>query len=153
MKGKIWVRLLVSTQVYNCFATRKMVKWRVGEGKIQIELLQESEKGQIFYWSIQTCTRIRLLFDWPSTTKYQSIFNTVPYWPSTIICKPVPPSTYPVPPITNCCRLLLTKCHHISTSTAPYWPSINQNQPILLLLGDYRLLHSLPWVLFNCTNS
>ena len=34
MKGKIWVRSLVATQVYNCFATRtfnKMVKWRVGE--------------------------------------------------------------------------------------------------------------------------
>ena len=29
--------------------------------------LQESDKGQIFYWSIQTCTKIRLLIDrlWP----------------------------------------------------------------------------------------
>ena len=28
------------------------------------QFLQESDKGQIFYWSIQTCSRIRRLFDW-----------------------------------------------------------------------------------------
>ena len=28
-----------------------------------IDLLQESDKGQIFYWSIQTCTRIMLSID------------------------------------------------------------------------------------------
>ena len=27
-------------------------------------VLQESEKGQISYWSIQTCTRIMLSIDW-----------------------------------------------------------------------------------------
>ena len=32
--------------------------------------------------------------------------------------------------------------------TDPVPPSINQYQPILLLLGDYRVLHSLPRVLF-----
>ena len=46
------------------------------------------------------------------------------YWPCTIIHQPVPLHTDPVP------------------------PNINQYQPILLLLGDYRLLHSLLWVLF-----
>ena len=62
-------------------------------------------------------------------------------------------------------RLLLTQYHQVPTATAFYWPStiiwkpvplhtdsvppsINQYQPILLLLGDYRLLHSLPPVLF-----
>ena len=33
--------------------------------------------------------------------------------------------------------------------TNPIPPSINQYQPILFLLEDYRLLHSLPRVLFN----
>ena len=46
--------------------------------------------------------------------------------------QPVPPSTNPVTPSTNRNRLLLT-----------------QYQPILLGLGDYRLLHSLPWVMFR----
>ena len=49
--------------------------------------------------------------------------------PSTIIYQPVPPSIDQVP------------------------PSINQYQPILLLLGDYRLLHSLPWFLFLAFNT
>ena len=35
---------------------------------------------------------------------------------------------------------------HLGTDPVP--PSINQYQPILFLLGDYRLLHSLPRVLF-----
>ena len=29
---------------------------------LAMEFLQESDKGQIFYWSIQTCSSIRLLF-------------------------------------------------------------------------------------------
>ena len=82
-------------------------------------------------------------FYWPSTTKYQLIqpctdlvpscidqYHQVPtvtafYWPSKIIYQPVPLNTDPVP------------------------PSINQYQPILLLHGDYRLLHSLPRTLFR----
>ena len=219
-------------------------------------ILQESEKGQIFYWSIQTCTRIRLLFDWlivtmlkkpqncpisdffdltpiyflsllhytdpvppssdpvpPSTkqyrpiltqyhhgstitalywssaTKYQQVephtdpvpscinqyrllltqYHQVPtgtafYWTNTIIYQPVPLLIDLVPLSINQYRPLLTQYHHISTSAAFHWPStakyqpvplhtdlvppsISQYQPILLLLGDYRLLHSLPWVL------
>ena len=84
---------------------------------------------------------------------------------------PVPPSinkyriSDPVPSCINQYRLLLTQNHHVSISTAFYWPStiiyqpeplhtdpvppsINQYQPKLLLHGDYRLLHSLPWVLY-----
>ena len=170
-----------------------MVKWRVGEGKIQIELLQESEKGQIFYWSIQTCSRIRLLFDcdhaqktsklpyfrlfWPDTQILSALTalywpSTAFYWPSTTKYQPVPPSTDPVPSCITYYRPLLIQYHQVSTSIATYWPSaiiyqpvppstdpvtpstnrnrllLTQYQPILLGLGDYRLLHSLPWVLF-----
>ena len=100
---------------------------------------------------------------WPSTAFY---------WPSTTKYQPVPPSTDPVPSCINYYRPLLIQYHQVSTSIATYWPSaiiyqpvppstdpvtpsINRNshlltqyQPILLGLGDYRLLHSLPWVLF-----
>ena len=41
MKGRIWVRSLVLAHVYKWFATRtfnKMVKWRLGKGKIKTEL-------------------------------------------------------------------------------------------------------------------
>ena len=75
------------------------------------------------------------------------------------------PNTDPVPSCINQYRLLLTQHHQILTPFAFYWPSIimyqpvppstdpvplyiNQYQPILLLLGDYRPLHSLPRVLF-----
>ena len=48
--------------------------------------------------------------------------------------------------------LLLTQYHQVPTSTAFCWTSTiiyHQYQPILLLLGDYRLLHSLPRVLYH----
>ena len=108
----------------------------------------------------------------PSTNKYRPILtqyhhvstSTAFYWPRTIMYQPVPPSTDPVPLYINQYHSLLTQYHQVSTSTAFYWPStiiyqqvplhadpvppsINQYQPILLLRGDYRLLHSLPWVL------
>ena len=104
-------------------------------------------------------------------TQYHQVpTSTALYWPSTIIYQPVPLHIDPVPPSINQYRPILTQYHHISTSTAFYWPSttkyqpvplhtdpvppsINQYKPILLLLGDYRLLHSLPLVLFllgNC---
>ena len=100
---------------------------------------------------------------WPSTAFY---------WPSTTKYQPVPPSTDPVPSCINYYRPLLIQYHQVSTSIATYWPSaiiyqpvppstdpvtpstnrnrllLTQYQPILLGLGDYRLLHSLPWVLF-----
>ena len=100
---------------------------------------------------------------WPSTAFY---------WPSTTKCQPVPPSTDPVPTCINYYHPLLIQYHQVSTSIATYWPSaiiyqpvppstdpvtpstnrnrllLTQYQPILLGLGDSRLLHSLPWVLF-----
>ena len=101
---------------------------------------------------------------WPSTAFY---------WPSTTKYQPVPPSTDPVPSCINYYRPLLIQYHQVSTSIATYWPSaiiyqpvppstdpvtpstnwnrllLTQYQPILLGLGDYRLLHSLPWVMFR----
>ena len=161
------------------------------------QILQESDKGQIFYWSIQTCTRIRLLFDRsiaimlkkPQNCPISDFFDLTPkyFLPLLPYTDLVPPSTDPVPPSTNQYRPKLTQCHHVSTITALYWsstspiltqyhqvststafywtstiiyqpvphhtdpvpPSVNQYQPILLLHGDYRLLHSLPWVFFS----
>ena len=73
------------------------------------------------------CFRWCLRFQNPTVLGIQ--YHQVPtatafYWPSTIIYQPVPLHTDPVP------------------------PSINLYQPILLLLGDNRLLYSLPRVLF-----
>ena len=59
-------------------------------------ILQESEKGQIFYWSIQTCTRIRLLFDCYHAQKTSKL----PYF-----------------------RLFRPDTHILSVLTALYWPS------------------------------
>ena len=95
------------------------------------EFLQESDKSQIFYWSIQTCSRMMLLFidrlslcsnnlktaliqifsTWhPNTffpyclilTQYHQVpTSTALYWPSTIMDQPSPPNTDPLPPCTN----------------------------------------------------
>ena len=99
-------------------------------------------------------------------TQYHQVpTSTVLYWPSTIVDQTLPTYTDPLPPSTNKKSPILTQYHHGSTSIAYFWPSttkyrpvlpstdpvppsINQYQPILLLLGDYRLLHSLPRVLF-----
>ena len=43
----------------------------------------------------------------------------------------LPPSTDPVPPSTNKYRPLLTQYHHVSTSTAFYWPRAIMYQPVL----------------------
>ena len=104
--------------------------------------------------------------------------SVAPYWPSMIIYQPVLLHTDPVPPSINQYQPILTQYHLVLTSTAFYWPSTtkyqplppftdpvpsyqpvplytdplppssSQYQPILLLLGNYRLLHSLPRVLF-----
>ena len=42
----------------------------------------------------------------------------------------LPPSTDPVPPSTNKYRPLLTHYHHVSTSTAFYWPSTTKYQQV-----------------------
>ena len=102
--------------------------------------LQESDKGQIFYWSIQTCSRIRLLFDWlsivtmlkkPQNCPISDFFNLTPkyFLPLLPYTDLVPPSTDPVPPSTNQYRPILTHYHHKPTSTAQYCPSTTKYQP------------------------
>ena len=115
--------------------------------------LQESDKGQISYWSNQTCSRIMLSINccWPfsknlKTALFQTFStytqilsaltalyrpSTAFYWPSTTKYQPVPPYTDPAPPTTNQCCLLRTMFHHVSTSTAFYWPRTIMYQPVL----------------------
>ena len=78
-------------------------------------ILQESDKGQIFYWSIQTCSRIRLLFDCDHAQKtsklpYFRLFRpdtqilsalTALYWPSNAFYWPSTTKYQPVPPFTD----------------------------------------------------
>ena len=110
----------------------------------------------------------------PSTDRYCLLLNqyhhistsTAPYWPSTTKYQSIPTYTDPVPSYMNQYHLLLTQYHQVPTAAAFYWPSviiyqpvplltdpvppsIPQYQPIRLLLGDYRLLHSLPLVLLT----
>ena len=103
-------------------------------------LLQESEKGQIFYWSIQTCSRIMLLFGGLLTMlkKTQNcpisdFFDLTPkyFLPLLPYTDLVPPSTDPVPPSTNQYRLQLTQYHHVSTIIALYWSSTTKYQRVL----------------------
>ena len=79
------------------------------------------------------------------------------YWPSTIMYQPVSPSSDPVPPSTESTAFCWTSTiiyQPVPLHTDPVPPNINQYQPILLLLGNYRLQHSLPRVLFRqCTSS
>ena len=108
----------------------------------------------------------------PSTEQYRLLLNqyhhistsTAPYWPSTTKYQSIPTYTDPVPSYINQYHLLLTQYHQVPTAAAFYWPSViiyqpvplhtdpvsptmNHYEPTLLLLGDYRLLHSLPQVL------
>ena len=94
-------------------------------------LLQKSDKGKIFYWSSQTCTRVSRLFGWLVVTirkKTQNCPITPKYFlPFTDL---VPASTDPVPPSTNQYRPILTQYHHVSTITAFYWPISTKYQPV-----------------------
>ena len=110
--------------------------------------MQEYDKGQIFYWSIQTCSRIMLLFDRsvspssdsvpPSTDRYCLLLNqyhhiptsTAPYWPSTTKYQSIPTYTDPVSSYINQCRLPLTQYRQVPTSTTPYWPGTTKYQPV-----------------------
>ena len=119
-------------------------------------VLQKSDKGQVFYLSSQTCTRIWGLFDWlidwlPPCSKtwklpYFRCFQpdtqilsalTALYWPSTAShwlsttkYQPVLPYTDPAPSCINHYRPLLILYHQILTSIAPYWPSTIMYQPV-----------------------
>ena len=42
--------------------------------------LQESDKGQIFYWSIQTCSRIMQLSDWLIDCHHAQKTSKLPYF-------------------------------------------------------------------------
>ena len=112
--------------------------------------------AEIFYWSSQTCTRVRLLFGWlfgwmsacskTSKLSYFRLFqpdtqilsaltalywpSAAFYWPSTTKYQPVPPSTDPVPSCINYYRPLLIQYHQVSTSIATYWPSAIIYQPV-----------------------
>ena len=118
--------------------------------------LQESDKSQIFYWSSQTCSRIRQLIDWSmdglltmlknlKTALFQTFStwhrilsaftalywpSTAFYWPSTTKYQPVPPYNDPVPSWINHYRLILIQCHQVPTSRATYWPSTIMYQPV-----------------------
>ena len=137
------------------------------QGEVQDQkwaLLQESGKGQVFYWSIQTCSRIMRLIDWlinwlwpcskTSKLPYFRLFrpdtqilsaltalywpSTAFYWPNTTKCQPVPPFTDPIPSCINHYRPLLIQYHQAPTSIAPYLPlpfGINQYR---LLLTQYH---------------
>ena len=74
-----------------------------------ILVLQECDKGQIFYWSIQTCSRIMRLFvdchhaQKPKNRPLSDFFDLTPknFLPLLPYTDLVPPSTDPVPPSTN----------------------------------------------------
>ena len=89
------------------------------------EFLQKSDKGQYFYWSSQTCSRISrnclLIRLWPCSKKLKNTFSTwhpnafcptalywpstAFYWPSTTKYQPLRSHTDPVPSCINweCC--------------------------------------------------
>ena len=118
-------------------------------------MLQESDKGQIFYWSIQTCSRIRLLFVWlivdchharkTSKLPYFRLFrpdtqilsaltalywpSIAFYWPSTTKYQPVPPYNDALPLCVNHYRPLLIQYHQVPTSIA-HWPSTIMYWPV-----------------------
>ena len=122
------------------------------DGCCLVKILQESDKGQIFYWSIQTCSRIRRLIDWLSpcsknlkTALFQTLRpdtqilsaltalywpSTAFYWPSTTKYQPVPSYTDPVPSGIKHHCLILIHCHQVLTSRAPYWPITIMDQPV-----------------------
>ena len=94
-------------------------------------LLQKSDKDQTFYWSSQTCSRIRRLFgrchhpQKPENCPISDFFNlTSKYFllllPYTDL---VPLSTDPVPPSTNQYRPIMTQYHHVSTIADLCWSS------------------------------
>ena len=85
-------------------------------------LLQESDKGQTFYWSIQTCSSIMQLFDrlidrlWPCSKNLKTaLFQTFSTWHPNTFC----PYCF-----------ILTQYHQVPTSTVLYWPSTIVHQTL-----------------------
>ena len=99
--------------------------------------LQNSDKGQIFYWSSQTCSKIRQLFGRLVVTmlKKTALFQAFWTWQPNTFCPYcltalVPPSTDPVPPSTNQYGPILTQYHHVLTITALCWYSSTKYQQV-----------------------
>ena len=132
------------------------VKFWCFMGRIN-HILQESDKGQIFYWSIQTCSRIRRLIGWwivtmlkkPQNCSISDFFDLTPkyFLPLLPYTDLVPPSTDPVPPSTNQYRPILTQYHHVSTITALCCSSTTKYQqvsphtdPVTSCINHYRPL-------------
>ena len=135
-------------------------------GKVSWEkklLLQESDKGQISYWSIQTCFRIMLLFGGlltmlkkPQNCPISDFFDLTPKYFLVFLhyTDLVPPSTDPVPPSTNQYRPILTQYHQISAITALYWPStIIYQCPCTRIRTSMRDLHCLLGLVFSISSS
>ena len=105
--------------------------------------IAEVWRGQFFYWSSQTCSRIRRLFvcrcllspcSKTSKLPYFRLFRPIPkyFLPLLPYADLVPPSTDPVPPSTNQYRPILTLYHQVPTSYAPNWPNTTKYQPVPL---------------------
>ena len=95
-----WIIVCLSAN----FQTLIHISW------LSVCLLQKSDKGQIFYWKSQTCTRIMRLFDsrLSPCSKTWKLPYFRPFQPDTQILSTltaftdlVQPSTDPVPPSTN----------------------------------------------------
>ena len=108
-------------------------RWACCSERYPVAFLQESDKGQIFYWSIQTYSRIRLLIDWSIVTMLKKPQNcpisdffdlTTKYF------LPLLPYTDPVLPNTKQYRPKLTQYHHVSTITTLYWSSTTKYQQV-----------------------
>ena len=88
-----------------------------------LRFLQESDKGQIFYWSIQTCSRIRRLIGWwivtmlkkPQNCSISDFFDLTPKY-----FLPILPYIDPVSPSTNHTSHVLTKYHQYQTVPPQY---------------------------------
>ena len=149
-----------------------MIKDILDIARTRVSVFAEVWRGQFFYWSSQTCTRVRGLFvrlspcskTWklpyfrpfqPDTQILSALTalywpSTAFYWPSTTKYQPVPPYTDPVPPNIAPYWPSTIVYQPVPLNTDPVLPSVNQYQLMLLLPGGYRLLHSLPHLLINC---
>ena len=120
--------------------------------------LQESDKGQIFYWSIQTCSRIRLLFNWsivtmlkkPQNCPISDFFDLTPKYFLLLLLYTnlVPPSTDPVPSYINQCHSILTQYHQVSTSTNLYCCCLAIAHSCTVYPGSCSFFFSLKGVFF-----
>ena len=127
---------------------------------VYLYVLQKSDKGQIFCWSIQTALGsggcLFVLFvclidchhaQKPENCPISDLFNLTPkyFLPLLHYTDLVPPFTDPVPPSTNQYRPTLTQYHRVSTITAMCWSSTTKYQqvsshtdPVQSYMNQYR---------------